>query len=308
MRRNAFTLVELLVVVAIIALLVSILVPTLSEAQRLAKIVKCQSHLKQLCNALEDASWRPGDTGKTTYQRYPDPAKWPVIPYSTEPTDAIYFCPEDTSSNWGNSVMGLVYQSGMAPNPNIPWANGKSCKVRRGTDSEGPYTEFVFEENPSYPVEFWDETSRYPGTPDYSDNDGRFRVYDRKEGARKVKLMYYTCSYTNKIYYFGELIWYPLKNYVGKEMYINDMYTSYGMNSTVGRVEVAPDTIVLLDYPEQIALYSDVATDKTQMATYLDEASRRHRGRINVLYADNSVRSVGPTSLNPTINPDPWTP
>ena len=46
-RAKAFTLVELLVVIAVIALLMAILMPALQRAKRQAKAVVCQANLKQ---------------------------------------------------------------------------------------------------------------------------------------------------------------------------------------------------------------------------------------------------------------------
>jgi prepilin-type N-terminal cleavage/methylation domain-containing protein/prepilin-type processing-associated H-X9-DG protein len=106
-RRTAFTLVELLVCIGIMAVLISILLPAVSRARQQSNCVVCQSNMRQIGMSLlsyadEHDGWLfPGDMGWDPQHVYLDPTTGQMV-YNVWPTRVWsswdppwMFCPSD---------------------------------------------------------------------------------------------------------------------------------------------------------------------------------------------------------------------
>lgn len=110
MRRQAFTLVELLVVLAIIGILVAMLLPAVQAARESARRTECKSHLKQVGLAFEQYLEANGGVRA----KFPLVAVMPVsinpdglpglnqllAPFS-ESSEGLWRCPSDTGPQVG---------------------------------------------------------------------------------------------------------------------------------------------------------------------------------------------------------------
>jgi prepilin-type N-terminal cleavage/methylation domain-containing protein len=89
--QRAFTLIELLTVVAIVGILASLLLTALSSAKKKSRIAFCTSNLHQVSMAVnmyvDDTSEQPGVTN--------------LMDRNYLSSSKIVLCPEDKTSNWG---------------------------------------------------------------------------------------------------------------------------------------------------------------------------------------------------------------
>ncbi len=121
--RRAFTLIEILVVVAIVALLAAILFPVFARARENARRASCTSNLKQIF--LAHSLYKEDYDGVFAPSAYVNASggrvEWPELFLSYTRSRQVFLCPSDAAStqvSFGLNTIAFADVEFLPPQPN----------------------------------------------------------------------------------------------------------------------------------------------------------------------------------------------
>ena len=289
-RTNGFTLIEVLLVIAILGLLAGMLFPPFRRSRAKGRQLRCASNLRQIaiaygCHMADDEKSRA---------RPLIGFGWAGELLSYLHTPKILICPGDRALGGGTGRDGETGRSGLPGIVVDVWGRYDMPL------EEGPLTRRKQLSATTYLLCFEDIR---PTGGDMDFNDLVLRIEELPDGRARITVVSIEAGYHFSL--LGperQVLLYDLHEHIGESIMVSRVKTSYGINGMVRQLEPGARSILLLDYPREVADCAgpdalddwDDWTDRSGLYSFA-----RHLRRCNVLFADGSLRPLSPPDIDP---------
>jgi len=304
-RKHGFTLVELLVVIAVIGLLVSILAPTFTQAKRSGRQGVCLNNLEKLGQAF---TARGANQGLGQFAPFAV-ASWAgdLMGYASSER-SILQCPEETRTldptlNAVSAVGSYSLQTynGSSFLYNMPMEAGPCCRKENVTPT-------------GYDLSFEDQRTSNGTEASFSDHSFANPIMRVEVSGDRVTMsvkgggggyIWNLISPDGKVLIPSVMKTSPAGTAVTVTM---SPFASYGINSIAEGFRPPASYLTFLDYQASIAY----VVDNNHAADNWDDwmldgeyVFARHFGKVNLGMADGSVRPlVAVEDIDPTGKPE----
>ncbi|MFW5732421.1 MAG: type II secretion system protein [Planctomycetota bacterium] len=338
----AFTLVELLVVLAITVLLITMLLPMFGKAKEAARLAQCAANLNSLGVAYTNRGADIAGSGAGTSRPVVgEPYAWPSLLGQYLGGDGgVLSCPSDEQLDplWdgknpsaegfddfvsapGYEWMLFHHVDGVRTAFHVPMTNEHPLFATIGWDGTGRQVDQKrkdrYGSKPDQALVFttlrirnWlkfdqDAGSSYDGGSGWGhEHQFSFVPVEKSEDSAVVEGIGWKVQHGEKWLYNGKEGDDAIKkNYT--YAHTNEWVpASYGMNNRAPHLARGERRILLVDYERLVA---DVVDADDHAATdswthEMDEVRGRHGGRVNVLWSDGSVTTKLPGEIDPGIS------
>jgi prepilin-type N-terminal cleavage/methylation domain-containing protein len=334
--KKAFTLVELLVVVSIIAVLVILFLPNLNSIKGIARASICRNNLHDLqiaCTAYEGKEVREGRVAS----RYPSADWWPnPAPMLAVTNPSLYICPEDNATSGNSTVAGSGGGNGPTATGSGESTNGPPPSFQSMLSQLHMHMTGIGTGTLPYDVPF-DSSNYYCHTKDFPD---RIEYWFEDYGSRAdnwtdagfyitkappISLNWMQGTFTGNCnqLLMGDTIlipdcrYPPIQALPGDKGSVTNTNNSTANGAGTGGVATswAFTFQSLTNYGMNVNvgganvkggtvvlldyLYPKAHGTEDMTATLKDVRSARHRGKINVLLSDGAALLMTPSQLDP---------